>query len=169
LDDTDFSSARLPSMSPRNRTTLASTEELRMVEAEDVLETLRGNELTGLGLGSTFTLSLEDLKEDAQGLAPHIGILTHLLKGGIVVFLAVGLLPALLALNRFFLPKRNDAISLSIWGGVLVFFVSSCISGGYSQAAMFVYGILISMGLRWDRFNAAKLKLAKANISLYNP
>jgi hypothetical protein len=159
----------IPTLKAPTKGPAVTTEEQRVLEVEDMFDELSGNELTGLGLGSTFVPSWIENDNELRSIGPHIGILTHLFKGGIIVFFVVGILPACWALNRFFVSRSNDAISLSIWGGVLVFFVSSCISGGYGQGAMFVYGILISMGLRWDKFSAVKLKRAKANNIVYDP
>ena len=138
----------------------SSTEEVRVEELDRMFEELSGYELTGLGLGSSYVapgyIDLDTGK--ARALAPHIGILSPLFKGGVIAFLAVSIIPAFLALRRFFFSSPVDPISLSIWGGVLLFLMLSCMSGGYQQGPMFIFGMLISMGLNWDRQHGAPFK-----------
>jgi hypothetical protein len=104
--------------------------------------------VVGVGLGSSFE-SPND-REDMPGFAivPHIGITTLLYKGGVIVFVALILLPCLIACFRLLTSKSSSQDPFL--AGVAVYFVEASLSGGWTFLALFMLGMFLHLGLQRD-------------------
>jgi hypothetical protein len=120
----------------------------------DVQEEARYDELTlwwsqvsediliGQGMGSRF---VSNVIADGSPLAsaPHIGIVTFLMKGGVLMFSAYALLPLILALRAMLsvrLPNEQRGAAAS----VIAFIGLASLSGGWSPLVLFGYGMALS-------------------------
>jgi hypothetical protein len=101
----------------------------------------------GQGMGSRY---VSNVITDGSPLssAPHVGIVTFLMKGGVVLFLVCALLPCIVAVRVLF----SSSVSQEQRGAaatVLMFIGLSCLSGGWYSLSLFCYGLGIgSMTLR---------------------
>lgn len=109
----------------------------RITELEAMMDQLQGGYLQGRGLGAGFLSPVIVVSEqEDRGIAPHIGILTWLYKGGI---LAQGLFIWLL----FVIGIRTRGLGpIGAWLliALLHYTLVASISGGYGYAPLFVVG-----------------------------
>jgi hypothetical protein len=99
--------------------------------------------VVGAGLGSSFESPIPD---DGLATVPHIGITTLLYKGGVFVFVALILLPCLIAWFRLLTSKSSGHDPFL--AGVAVYFVEACLSGGWTFLALFTLGMFLQLGLQ---------------------
>jgi hypothetical protein len=118
-------------------------DELRYAELEMWWSQTKADILLGQGMGSRFISNV--IQADGNSLAsnPHVGIVTTLMKGGVLLFLGFVVIPALVAVYILFSPgyeenRRGAAAS------VLMFIVLACLSGGWEPLQMFAYGLAVS-------------------------
>ncbi len=109
----------------------------RITELEAMLDQLQGNYLIGKGMGAGFLSPIIVVSEqEDRGIAPHIGILTWLLKGG--VFAQVCFLVWLVILVKKTFATKPFAVWLSL--PVLHYTLIAGLSGGYGYVPFFVLG-----------------------------
>jgi hypothetical protein len=99
--------------------------------------------IIGQGMGSRFATNVI-VEGDSFASAPHIGIVTLLMKGGIGVFVAFIMLPLFIALMVFF-SKSQSRLRRASAGSVLLYVALACQSGGWEPLLLFVYGMAISV------------------------
>jgi hypothetical protein len=98
--------------------------------------------VAGQGMGSRFVSNVV-VNGSPLASAPHIGIVTFLMKGGVPLFLAYAVVPLILAVRILFspsLPKEQRGAAAS----VLAFIGLACLSGGWFPLHMFAYGLAIA-------------------------
>jgi hypothetical protein len=117
-------------------------DETRSMEVSMLWDQLSNDVIWGQGMGSRF---ISDVVIDGDPLAsaPHIGILTFLMKGGVLAFAVYALAPALGALLVFF-SSRSLNTQRGAAASILVFIALACMSGGWGPLLLFAYGLAIS-------------------------
>jgi hypothetical protein len=131
-------------------------EETRTREANMLIDQLldRGVLFTGLGFGSRFVSPVPVEVDGVAGVmlasAPHIGILTLLQKGGLLVFGTIVLCPLLSAIRRAVRHPRARNINAGACWGMVLYFTYSSLSGGWGAPELFLYGLLVAL-IRTDR------------------
>jgi hypothetical protein len=126
-------------------------EEDRFTEAQMMFEDLNGvSEVTfGKGMGSRFR-SCVVIDGDDRAIAPHVGILATMYKGGIVTFGAVVVLPIIGVLLQLF---RTDIRSRQVGcaAGAIAYLILGSMSGGWTYELLFLYGALVTLAVRPPR------------------
>jgi hypothetical protein len=134
-------------------------EETRSEELSLWWPQVNGDLLTGQGMGSRFISNIV-VNQDTMASAPHIGIATFLMKGGIFLFLGYAVLPLFVAAFVLFSPNLAEAQRAAA-ASVLMFIGLACLSGGWSPQYLFVYGMAISsMTFQWQRRTSSILRPA---------
>ena len=148
--DFQFFSSRLAG------TDIASEE--RYAEVQVMLEQLLPDIATGEGFGASF---VSPVIVDGRNLAvaPHVGILTVLFKGGFVWFVLIIVLP----LGRAFfvaLLDRGRVASYGCMAGVILYGVAASLSGGWGFFHLFLNGLMFTAGLKFlDAPDPARIRL----------
>lgn len=123
-----------------SRREIASEE--RITELHQLLSEYGPDMFVGRGLGSAF----HSVTFDKDGLnytaAPHIAIVTLLMKGGVAAFLLGIVLPAMLALRGVIFADSPEEYGVCV--GVLLYLAYSSISGGWTFPQLFGYGFCLS-------------------------
>jgi hypothetical protein len=115
------------------------SQESRWTELQSIREQIDGKLLTGLGFGSWYSVE-KDISTDGRAFAPHIGLFTLVLKGGVFVFLIAMLPPLCVLLHRFVRWNRLDPCARRFTVGALGFFVTALTSGGWRFSHLFILG-----------------------------
>lgn len=131
-------------------------EESRYEEAKLMLEDLHNDFWSGRGFGSRFE-SVIEVDGSTLAYAPHIGALTSLYKGGPVVFALLVVWPLIQVSAA--LTSRAGGAAGGAWCGVLVYYVQGLMSGGWSPAALFLLGAMLSFARRGDSRISAKRRV----------
>lgn len=124
-------------------------DEQRYVELQMMFDHLAGDIWTGQGFGVFFT-SPVIVNGSPLAIAPHIAIFTLLLKGGVLIFAALIVIPGIVALART-LAARGKPIADACWGSVLLYLTASSMSGGWGFFHLFLYGLFLGLALRQPR------------------
>jgi hypothetical protein len=119
------------------------SSEARTIELVLFWAQVSGDLVTGQGMGSRFVSNVI-VEGDPLASAPHIGIVTLLMKGGVGAFFAFVILPLFIALKVFF-SKRKSRLRRASAGSVLLYVALACQSGGWDPLLMFIYGLAISV------------------------
>lgn len=117
-------------------------EESRFEELNLMWSQISNDLVAGQGIGSRFVSNVI-ADESPLASAPHIGIATFLMKGGVLMFLGYAVAPlaiAIFVLSSAARPERQRGAAAS----VIMFIAMSCLSGGYSPLPMFAYGFAMS-------------------------
>ena len=125
---------------------LASTdlgEEARFVELSLFWPQVSDDLLAGQGMGSRFVSNIV-IQGNSLASATHVGIVTFLMKGGVIAFLAFAVTPLLVALRMVF-SSRHSQLRRGGAASVLIFIALACMSGGWDPLALFGYGLAISV------------------------
>jgi len=123
------------------------TEEYRYTELLMMFEDLEGSFWTGKGFGSRFESSIGKGGE-FLAFAPHVAIFTSLLKGGVVSFVLLVLIPLGMSLYRLF--RLNQCImGLSFSAAVVLYCAQASMSGGWNFIALFLYGATFTLASRF--------------------
>jgi O-antigen ligase len=96
----------------------------------------------GQGMGSRFVSNVI-ISGSSLASAPHVGILTFLMKGGIPLFFFYAVLPlfgSVYFLLRAGLPEQQRGAAAAS----LMFIVSASLSGGWTAPALFAYGLALA-------------------------
>jgi hypothetical protein len=105
----------------------------------------------GQGMGSRFATNVfAGAGGDPLASAPHIGIVTLLMKGGIGAFLAFIVLPLFIAVIVS-LSKSQSRLRRAGAGSVLLYLALACQSGGWDPLYLFIYGMAISVTVNGAR------------------
>jgi hypothetical protein len=102
-----------------------------------------GDLVTGQGMGSRFVSNVI-VEGDPLASAPHVGVVTLLMKGGIGAFVAFVMLPLFIALMVFF-SKNQSRLRRAGAGSLLLYVTLACQSGGWDPLLLFIYGMAISV------------------------
>lgn len=139
LGDVQFFGSRLAG------TDIASEE--RYAEVQMMFEQLMPDIGIGEGFGSSF---VSPVIVDGRNLAvaPHVGVLTLLFKGGFVCFILITLLPLARALFSILLD-RGKIFSYGCMAGVILYGIAASLSGGWGFFHLFLSGLMFSAGLRF--------------------
>lgn len=126
----------------------AFEEEERYIEVEMMFEDMSTSSdwWLGKGFGSRFLTCVVVEGEDLA-VAPHVAVLTTLFKGGMMSFLFVVILPSLRAVFRLLVGGRSR-LQLACSGGMLIYVIAACMSGGWSFLSLFFYGTFWSLSNR---------------------
>lgn len=127
----------------------------RYQEVYSLFEQLEGHLFTGLGLGNRFW-GIADLESEILVLAPHIGILTLLQKGGLVLFSVLIVLPLVRVITNLLRKrgygecrKRREFVPPAVWSACcVVFMTQACISGGWKCQSLFLFGAMLACATR---------------------
>ncbi len=122
--------------------TSGSTEP-RAIELMLFWAQVSGDLVIGQGMGSRFVSNVI-VEGDPLASAPHIAIVTLLMKGGIGAFLAFVMLPLFIALIMFFSKSQSRLRRASAWS-VLLYVALACQSGGWDPLLLLLYGMAISV------------------------
>jgi hypothetical protein len=117
-------------------------DESRSTEVSMLWGQISRDVVLGQGMGSRF-ISDVVVEGDPLASAPHIGILTFLMKGGVLVFAAYAIAPLVRALRVFFSAK-SLTIERGAASSMLVYIALSCMSGGWNPIGLFLYGLAAS-------------------------
>ncbi|MEQ1945798.1 MAG: hypothetical protein ABL995_01320 [Bryobacteraceae bacterium] len=124
----------------------------RLIELRWMFEQLGDDFLSGWGFGSLFYSTIR-----YQGrlfeTAPHIGIATSLLKGG--VFLALVFLVIPVVKCAIGLANRTPA-AIAAAGCVLVYVVTACLSGGWYPFQTLLFGV--GLGISYLRHRPVEVQ-----------
>jgi hypothetical protein len=139
LGDFQFFGSRLAG------TDIASEE--RYAEVQTMFEQLMPDIATGEGFGASF---VSPVIVDGRNLAvaPHVGVLTVLFKGGFICFALVTFLPLARALFCVLL-ERGKPFSYGCMAGVILYGVAASLSGGWGFFHLFLSGLMFSAGLKF--------------------
>ncbi len=117
------------------------TQEGRRVELEWLFNQLGDDVVAGWGLGSLFFSTIKYHNRPLE-VAPHVGIFTFLLKGGILMAMIFVVLPLLMCLRS--LRHRTERARAGI-GCVLVYCATASLSGGWYPYQMLLFGVGVGM------------------------
>jgi len=119
-----------------------SLDDPRMAEMHMLFSQLPSNLVFGFGLG-TFFVSPIGSGEMGDGLAtvPHIGILTPLVKGGVLFGIVGTIWPLFLALRETII--RGSDVAASYANGIIIYYFISCLSGGWHYSETAILGLLL--------------------------
>jgi hypothetical protein len=139
LGDFQFFGSRLAA------TDIASEE--RYAELQVMFEQLMPDIAIGEGFGSSF---VSPVMFDGKNLAvaPHVGILTVMFKGGFVCFVLITFLPMARAFFSLLLIRGRPA-SYGCMAGVILYGIAASLSGGWGFFHLFLLGLLFSAGLKF--------------------
>jgi hypothetical protein len=98
--------------------------------------------IVGQGMGSRF---VSNIVAEGSTLAstPHIGIVTFLMKGGILLFLGYAVLPLFFAVSVL-LSGNSSETQRGAASSVVMFVCIASLSGGWAPLPMFFYGLAIA-------------------------
>jgi len=125
-----------------------------------MFEELEGSFWTGKGFGSRFE-SCIDKGGEFLAFAPHVGVFTPLLKGGVVSFALLIIFPLGTALYRLF-RLNQCAIGLSLSAAVVLYCAQASMSGGWNFIALFLYGATFSLASKFSISKRNSPRLLKA-------
>lgn len=124
-------------------TDLASEE--RYTEVRMMFDQL--NVGTGEGFGVSF-VSPVVVEGRNLAVAPHVGVLTLLFKGGFVCFLLAMILPLGKALSSILLTRGRPAV-YGCMAGVLLYGFAASLSGGWGFLHLYFFGLMFAAGLKF--------------------
>ena len=115
----------------------------RLEEAKLMFEQLNLSLLFGRGLGGSFYSNVvTTTSPDGLATALHIGILTPLLKAGILGLFVLFIYPFFFC-TKGILSKKTSLMQKGICASILVFLLQATISGGYHYSNLIVVGIVL--------------------------
>lgn len=117
------------------------TGEVRINELQWLFEQLGDDFLSGWGFGSVFYSSIRYHNRQFEA-APHIGIVTPLLKGGLVLTTALIFVPIAMCLAALW---RRSPEARAAAGCVLVYLVTASLSGGWYPYQTLMFGVGVGM------------------------
>jgi hypothetical protein len=120
-------------------------EDYRYMEVEMMFDQLRDNLFRGEGFGSRFE-SCIGRHGEKLAFAPHVAVLTFWFKGGLLIFLATAILPAMRAAYQLALTPTWP-VATACWGGALLYLVQASMSGGWNFHALFLFGAFLSLAI----------------------
>jgi hypothetical protein len=118
-----------------------TTEETRGNELSWMFEQLGNEVISGWGFGSLFYSPIRYNNRPLES-APHVGIATFVLKGGLVMVVTFVIVPLILSVRS--LSGRTPK-ALAANGCVLVYMATACLSGGWYPYQMLLYGVGVGM------------------------
>jgi hypothetical protein len=122
------------------------TREDRFEELTAMLEQMGVQEwIHGTGFGSGFVSPIAVEADNGLAMAPHIGVLTLLYKGGIPAFLALILVPGLYAICGMLRPGSSG--NGPYLAGAVIYLISSSLSGGWGVFPNYLLGAFLTLGL----------------------
>ena len=116
-------------------------DESRFEELSMFWPQVLGDAALGQGMGSRFVSNVI-FEGNPLALAPHIGIFTFFMKGGVVMFAAYAIIPAAIAVRILFSGNRQE-YQRAAAASTLMFTLLACLSGGWSPLALLAYGLAI--------------------------
>jgi hypothetical protein len=116
-------------------------EESRWQEIKLWWPQVNGDLAFGQGMGSRFVSNVV-VNGNSLASAPHLGILTFLMKGGVLLFLCCAIFPGLKAVRIILTPSIAES-ERGAAASVLMFIGLSCLSGGWYPLSLFAYGLAI--------------------------
>ena len=99
----------------------------------------------GVGFGTGFKSPISANTERGLAFAPHVGLSALLYKGGAPALLALLLIPCVVAACR--LIGSRSSTRDPFLAGATVYFVQSCVSGGWAFFPLFLVGALLQLSL----------------------
>jgi hypothetical protein len=121
----------------------ALRDESRMQEASDLVDSLGTSALWGKGFGSVMTSAIAEEAMMKYATIPHLGILTLLYKGGLLVFICIVVYPGLMAARGLFV-YRNPLRKAAAASLIVAYFLSST-SGGWNLTVLWLMGFLFML------------------------
>jgi hypothetical protein len=118
-------------------------DESRLEELSLWWPQVSGDVAEGQGMGSRF-ISNVVVDESPLASAPHIGIASFLMKGGILLFVLCAVLPLCVGLSVLFSRAASES-QRGAAGSVVMFVGLACLSGGWAPLPLFSYGLAISL------------------------
>jgi len=126
---------------------LASTDyqgENRFEELTMMLDQMETRDwIYGVGFGTGFESPIMRETDTGLATAPHIGIVTLLLKGGAPAMVLLMLVPCFWGISGLLLSRRGSADPF--FAGIGVYFVEASISGGWSFLPLLVFGACFAL------------------------
>jgi hypothetical protein len=113
------------------------TGEVRINEIQWLFEQLGDDYLSGWGFGSVFYSTIRYHNRLFES-APHIGIVTPLLKGGLMMAVAFIVIPVAMCLGAL---RRKTPEARAAMGCVLVYIVTASLSGGWYPYQTLMFGV----------------------------
>jgi hypothetical protein len=124
-------------------------EDYRYQEVAMMFDELRGDIFRGEGFGSRFE-SCIGRRNEMLAFAPHVAILTLWFKGGLLIFLATAILPAVRGIYQLTMTPITP-LAAACWGGVLLYLVQASMAGGWNFHALFLFGAFLSLAINLTR------------------
>lgn len=128
------------------------TQEGRGIELKWMFDQLGEDYISGWGFGGLFYSTIRYHNRPFE-TAPHIGIVTFLLKGGVIMALTFVLAPLIMCIRALSVrtPQTRAAT-----GCVFVYFAIACLSGGWYPYQMLMFGM--GVGILSARRGASRLQ-----------
>jgi len=128
------------------------TADMRYTETLALLEQLGGNYLGGRGFGYAFYTPVVIKGEGFEelGVTPHIGLISFLYKGGILVWLPF-MAALIIAITLSILRSGADRYSAIVLGPLCLYAIVGSMSGGYGIYYMFMLGVVLATVLSHSR------------------
>ena len=147
------------------------SDEWRYSEVQGLFAELGQDLILGAGFGSRFVSYNPGYhKGDSMAFAPHIGALTFLMKGGVLTFWALIVLPSIVGLISVLRPRsRLDTFKAAAWSGALLYLEQSWLSGGWAFNELFYYGLFLAICVGDRRSRAGERLVNNARISYTAP
>jgi hypothetical protein len=135
-------------------------QETRWREVELWWPQVKGDIALGQGLGSQFISNVVNNGNPLES-ALHVGILTFLMKGGILLFLCCAILPLVKAVGTILTPSLSET-RRGAAASALMFIALSCISGGWYPLSLFAYGMAICGMMTESRMSSPQIARGSA-------
>lgn len=113
----------------------------RVTELQWMVEQLGDDYISGWGLGSLFHSTIRYHNREFE-TAPHIGIATYLLKGGLPMAITFVFVPLMLCVPA--LTKRTPGRRAGV-GCVVVYLATASLSGGWFPYQLLLFGVGVGM------------------------
>jgi O-antigen ligase len=114
---------------------------VRVNEIQWLFEQLGDDYISGWGFGSVFYSTIRYHNRLFES-APHIGIVTPLLKGGLIMAVAFIVIPLAMCLGAL---RRRTPEARAAMGCVLVYIVTASLSGGWYPYQTLMFGVGVGM------------------------
>jgi hypothetical protein len=142
------------------------TEDGRGVELTWLFDQLGNDYISGWGLGSLFYSPIRYNGRPFEA-APHIGIVTFVLKGGFLMAAAFVLVPLSMCIRA---SRERTSRSRASIGCVLVYLASASLSGGWYPYQTLMFGVGIGLAARaGDRRTSSTSLPILARREVYGP
>jgi hypothetical protein len=113
----------------------------RGVELQSLFEQLGDDYVSGWGFGSLFYSPIK-YQNRLFETAPHVGIVTFLLKGGLIMGVIFVFVPVAMCVRSLW---TKAPVARAATGCVLVYLTTACMSGGWYPYQMMMFGVGVGM------------------------